>query len=325
VCGHHAASLLENREDRVAGGRKSLGSDLRDPGHQHVRLELLRDAPEQLLLDYHLAPASDRTVGALNDRGSRFARHAPGTLDELVDLARQTSHGVPTRPVALGDDTDGTAILRDLARLYQTLRGEYGSGGGLVGYDLGRKTEMLLVREAKAAPYGTPTRTVEYDAETLERLRKNAKTDTGKVMNLLRDLRTRAEADAATTPALRGLFERAQRVTEAFQERQLSTQQAFDEIQKLVDERKKAEAERTKLGMDAPTFGVYWLLEEAKLPGAKALAVEINALFERFPSYGRSADEMRQLKAEIYKALLKEVSGKRMVELGDNIIKSRTV
>jgi hypothetical protein len=53
------------------------------------------------------------------------------------------------------------------------------------------------------------------------------------------------------------------------------------------------------------------------------MAVEINALFGRFPNYARSAEEMRQLKAEIYKALLKEVSGKRMVELGDRIIAAR--
>jgi type I restriction enzyme, R subunit len=212
-----------------------------------------------------------------------------------------------------------------LADLYAVLRSEYGSRGGITSYDLGYKTEMLLVREAVTTSDYTTGRTVEYDAKTLETLHKNAKTDTGKVMNLLRDLRTRAEEEATMTPALRGLFERAQRVTEQFQDRLLSTEQAFDEIRKLVNEQKKAQEERAKLGMDAPTFGVYWLLEEAKLATAKELAVEIATLFERFPNYGRSADEMRQLKAEIYKALLKEVSGKRMVELGDRIISSRGV
>lgn len=212
-----------------------------------------------------------------------------------------------------------------LADLYAVLRSEYGTQGGVTSYELGHKTEMLLTHEAVTTGDYAAGRTVEYDAKTLETLHKNAKTDTGKVMNLLRDLRTRAEAEATTTPALRGLFERAQRVTEQFQDRQLSTEQAFDEIQKLITEQTKAQAERKKLGMDAPTFGVYWLLDEAKLAGAKELAVEVSTLFDRFPNYARSADEMRQLKAEIYKTLLKEVSGKRMVELGDNIIKSRGV
>lgn len=212
-----------------------------------------------------------------------------------------------------------------LADLYATLRSEYGAHGGISSCDLGRKTETLLTRAAEATGQYGSGRTVEYDAKTLETLHKNAKTDAGKVMNLLRDLRARSEAEATTTPALRGIFERAQRVTEQFHDRQVSTEEALREIKRLVEEQDKAQEERTKLGMDAPTFGVYWLLDEAKLAGAKELALEINALFERFPNYGRSADELRQLKAEIYKALLKEVSGKRMVELGDRIISSRGV
>jgi len=79
--------------------------------------------------------------------------------------------------------------------------------------------------------------------------------------------------------------------------------------------------------LEDPSFraflGVYWLLEQAGITGARDLAHEINAVFTRFPNYGRSADELRQLKAEIYKVLLKEVSGKRMVELGDRIIATR--
>src|SRR5204863_9532451 len=123
--------------------------------------------------------------------------------------------------------------------------------------------------------------------------------------------------------ALKGLVERAQSVTMQFQDRQLSTIQVLEEIEKLQAQQAKAEQERTKLGLDAPTFGVYWLLEQAGVTGTRELAIEINAVFARFPNHTRSADEMRQLKAEIYKALLKEISGKRMVELGDRIISSR--
>ncbi|MCZ7686961.1 MAG: hypothetical protein M5U28_52765 [Sandaracinaceae bacterium] len=217
------------------------------------------------------------------------------------------------------------ATYQRLADLYAALRSEYGSHGGIMSYDLGRKTELLLVRETQSSGEYRSTRTVEYDAKTLENLRKNAKGDTGRVMNLLRDLRARTQAEAEAAPALRGLFERAQRITEQFHDRQLSTEQAFDEIQQLLAEQKQAEEERTKLGMDAPAFGIYWALHEAKVAGAKELALEIDALFDRFPSYARSADELRQLKAEIYKVLLKEVSGKRMVELGDRIISQRGV
>jgi type I restriction enzyme, R subunit len=217
------------------------------------------------------------------------------------------------------------ATYQRLADLYAALRSEYAPQGPAISSDLGHKTEKLLQQRAQMGGDIIADRTVEYDAGTLDSLHKNAKTDNGKLMNLLRDLRMRTEAEAAANPALRGLFERAQSVTSQFQDRQLSTVQALEEIERLLGEQAKAEQERTKLGLDAPTFGVYWLLEQAQIAGAKDLAVEINDLFARFPNYIRSADELRQLKAEIYKALLKEVSGKRMVELGDRIISARPV
>jgi hypothetical protein len=43
-------------------------------------------------------------------------------------------------------------------------------------------------------------------------------------------------------------------------------------------------------------------------------------LFDRFPAADSNSDEYRQLKAEIYKVLLRVVSGHRMVDLTDRIM-----
>src|SRR5207249_4407738 len=198
-----------------------------------------------------------------------------------------------------------------LSDLYAALRSEYGSRGGLLTSELGRKTEMLL-RSAGAmtGPAGT-MRSVEYDAQAVAALRKNVKSDTGKVMNLLRDLRTRTEDQVTTQPALRGLLERAERVREAFEDRLLSTKDALSQIQALVDEEARAQEERKRLGMDEAMFAIYWTLEKEMVKEARELSREIAAVFDRFPNFGRNADELRQLKAEMYKVLLKEVSGKR--------------
>jgi type I restriction enzyme R subunit len=211
-----------------------------------------------------------------------------------------------------------------LSDLYAALRSEYGNRGGLLTYDLGRKTEML-VREADSMRGPTTTTgTVEYDAKSLEALRKRPQSDTGKIMNLLRDLRTRIETQTATQPALRGLLERAQRVREEFEERQLSTQDALTQIEAIAAEEATAEAERKRLGLDEDTFAIYWTLEKEKVGSARELAQEIASIFGRFPNFARNADELRELKAEIYKTLLKQVTGKRMVEIGDRILGLRS-
>jgi type I restriction enzyme R subunit len=214
---------------------------------------------------------------------------------------------------------------QQLSDLYAALRSEYANRAGVLTYDLGRKTEMLLRSADTMTGPEQISRAVEYDAKTLASLQAKPKSETGKVMNLLRDLRTKVEAEAATQPALTGILDRAQKVREAFEARQLSTKDALGQIQMLLDEHGKALAERERLGMDEGTFATYWTLTKAGIKDAQELATEIGDVFLRFPNWMRNADELRQLKAEVYKVLLKEVSGKRMVEIADQILAARTV
>lgn len=51
------------------------------------------------------------------------------------------------------------------------------------------------------------------------------------------------------------------------------------------------------------------------------LAKEIGAIQHRFPNASSNSDEYRQAKAEIYKVLLRVVSGHRMVDLTDQILR----
>ena len=54
--------------------------------------------------------------------------------------------------------------------------------------------------------------------------------------------------------------------------------------------------------------------------GAKALAKNLKALLDRFPDYRYNAEELRQLKAEIYKLLLSSIEGKKMVALTEKLL-----
>ena len=56
----------------------------------------------------------------------------------------------------------------------------------------------------------------------------------------------------------------------------------------------------------------------------KTLAKSASAVFVRFPNFHSNPDEMRQLKAELYKVLLPVAQGKKMVEVAERLIKVRT-
>ena len=101
---------------------------------------------------------------------------------------------------------------------------------------------------------------------------------------------------------------------------QESSVDALRQLEKLAKERIDAEKEREQAGLDADTFTIYWELKREGIGDPKTLAKNLKALFDRFPNYRHNAEELRQLKAEIYKVLLPALDGKKMVALTEKLL-----
>lgn len=169
------------------------------------------------------------------------------------------------------------------------------------------------------------TRTVEFDEATLKALKEQKGSDSGKVINLVKSLAKTASDRGTKEPYLISIAERAESVMNALEDRQVSTTEAMAKIEALMKEKLEAEKARKESGLDPDTFEIFWFLQQEKLPEALMLAKEISAVYSRFPNFATNADEQRQLKAEIYKSLLRVVSGKRMVDIGEELLRLRGV
>lgn len=209
-----------------------------------------------------------------------------------------------------------------LAELYMLIRSAYGPKTSFLG-ELARKTERLVQKNAAAHGLDRFTKTVEFDEETLEALKESSGSDSAKVINLVRSISAEAEESGDQQPYLISIAERAQHIMDALEDRQTSTEDAMNQIETLVREKADAERERERTGLDINTFTIYWYLRKEGLNNPEDLGKEINNIFLRFTNYATNSEELRQLKAEIYRTLLKEVSGKRMVDLADQILKLR--
>ncbi|MEY4489269.1 MAG: hypothetical protein RIQ79_1777, partial [Verrucomicrobiota bacterium] len=202
------------------------------------------------------------------------------------------------------------------------MQAAYGRTTSFVG-ELANKTAALVQKNAVAHGLDRLTKTVEFDEAALAALRVRKGPDEEKVINLVRSLQS--DESETSEPHLISIAERAAGVMEALDERQASTQQALEQLEALMGERLEAERARQASGLEAGAFGVFWELkregyDEAK---ARALAVEIEDAYRRFPNANSNADELRQLKADIYKVLLKIVSGVKMVALADKVMRAR--
>ncbi len=209
-----------------------------------------------------------------------------------------------------------------LADLYVMLRNAYGRKTTFLG-EVAHKTEMLVRENAASHGLSRLTKTVEFDETALKALKDKAGSDNGKVINLVKSLTKTAADRGAKEPYLISIAERADSVMTALEDRQVSTTDAMAQIEAIMREKLEAEKARKQSALDPDTFEIFWLLQQQKVGDALLLAKEINSVYARFPNFASNADEMRQLKAEIYKSLLRVVSGRRMIDLADELIRLR--
>jgi type I restriction enzyme R subunit len=211
-----------------------------------------------------------------------------------------------------------------LADLYVMLRNAYGKKTTFLG-DIAHKTEMLVRENAGAHGLDELSKTVEFDEMALKALKDEKGSDNGKVINLVKSLEASAGERGAKEPYLISIAERAENIMTALEDRQISTGEAMARIESLMEEKLKAEKARKESGLDPDTFEIFWFLQHEQIPNATMLANEIRAVYARFPNFASNADEQRQLKAEIYKSLLREVSGRRMVEIGEGLLRLKGI
>src|ERR1043166_553013 len=207
-----------------------------------------------------------------------------------------------------------------LADIYVMLRNAYGRKTTFLG-EVAHKTEMLVRENASSHGLSKMTKTVEFDQAALKALKDRKGSEGGKVINLVKSLAKSANDRGTKEPYLISIADRADAVMTGLEDRQVSTSDALARIEALMQEKLEAEKARKETGLDPDTFDIFWLLQQQKLPDAMILAKEINAVHQRFPNSASNPEELRQLKAEIYKSLLRVVSGKRMVDLAEEILR----
>jgi type I restriction enzyme R subunit len=209
--------------------------------------------------------------------------------------------------------------FRNLATLYQIVRNAFSAKTTFYG-DVAKKTELLIREEAESYGIKQSAKVVEIDEKTLAAIKTSKSSDNNKVVNLVKTLTRAADDKGNREPYLVPIGERAQAIMEAFDDSHESSAEALRHLEKLAEEQIDAAKERKQTGLDADTFTIYWELKREGIKDAKALAKNLKALFDRFPDYRYNAEELRQLKAEIYKLLLSVIDGKRMVALAEKLL-----
>jgi len=254
--------------------------------------------------------AVERAIDALADKKARDAFYK--FYKELENLYEILSPDPGLR--------DHIENYGKLAALYEVVRNTYGVKTSFLG-DVARKTEQLIRETAGNSGLATLSRPVVIDEKMLEALRQSQSSDTNKVINLARSILATVNEKGTAAPYLITIGERAETIRDQYDARQITTEEARQQLERLAHEALEAGKAKKETGLDDLTFPLYWELKRLTYRDPKQLAQAIAQPFRRFPNFNANADELRQLKAELYKLLLPVIQGKAMVEVADRLIK----
>ena len=188
--------------------------------------------------------------------------------------------------------------------VYQVVRNAY-ARRIQVDREFQRKTNELVQSKISGTAPVFNNEFFEINEETIQKIKDTQKNDNTRVINLIKSIEKIAEEES-DDPFLIGIKERAEQVEENYEDRQISTQEALDEIRKLFEEDIKRKKEQSEKGFDGLTFFIYRLLLEKEIKNSDKVTKQIKEEFINHPNWKTSEKELRELRQAIYFALLSE-------------------
>ncbi len=211
-----------------------------------------------------------------------------------------------------------------LTELYALIRNAY-SDRVYIDKELTAKTQELLRQHTTSSDLELPNEIHSLGPQELAALKESDSSDTTKVLNLRKILAVTVDTEGGAKPFLLSIGERAEALALAYEERQLDTQQALLEFEKLAQEVVEAQAERQRMNIDENSFAIYATLKPTAGSITVEQVVEINSLFNQLPDYQWNEQEKSKLRVELYKILRPLVGAGRMIETANALLRLRRV
>ena len=150
-----------------------------------------------------------------------------------------------------------------------------------------KRTEELVKQTVTITGLQTTMKLVKIDENTINALKIEKGGEPPKVVNLGSSLLTTINEDADQQPYLIPIGERTESILENYDDRQITTQAAIQQLTRLMEEYLQAKQERERTGFDVNTFTLFWVLKQAGAKDADRLAPNLNLVFSEISELSR--------------------------------------
>jgi type I restriction enzyme R subunit len=211
------------------------------------------------------------------------------------------------------------ADYEELVRVFELLRAYY-ERSKIVDREFLRKTARLVREHTETGEIQAPEKFHALTAAALEKIAAANQPDTVKVFNLLKAIHDMVEEKSRGEPYLISIGDRAELIAQMFEERQLTTQGALEQLERLVAELKEAEKSRDETGLSPEGFAVYWFLKHEGVAEPMKVAQGAAKAFEEHPHWQTSERQEQEVRKSVYKGLI-EAGAEKVVDLATRLMK----
>jgi len=188
--------------------------------------------------------------------------------------------------------------------IYQVVRNAYAKRVQ-VDREFQRKTNELVQSKIAGTTPNFNNEFFEINEQTIQKIKDTQENDNTRVINLVKSIEKIADENS-DDPFLIGIKERAEAVEENYENRQISTQEALIEIQKIFEDDIKRRKEQAEKGFDGLTYFIYRTLLDKEIKNTDIVTKNIKEEFVNHPNWKTSEKELRDLRQAVYFALLAE-------------------
>lgn len=273
----------------------------------------------------------------MTDIAGKYLELARGWDDKSKEKAIEYFQGKDTRESffwfykqvqSIYDILSPDAFLRpymkdyqSLARLYALILNAYTDI--YVDREITAKTRELLQKYTSSGSLEPPGAIHELGPRELKALKDSGTSDTSKVLNLRKLIALSSKE--SSNPVLRLIGERAEALARAFEDRQITTQEALVRFEGLAEDFLNSDEERARLGLDENSFAIFSRLKPDAEQIAPVHAEEINSLFGEYPDYLWDEKQEQRLRAKLYKFILPLVGKEKLTDTTDDLLRLRRI
>ena len=211
-----------------------------------------------------------------------------------------------------------------MVELYALIRNAY-SDRIYVDKEITAKTRELLHEHTRGGELELPGAIHSLGPKELAALKASDASDTTKTLNLRKILSAIVADESASQPFLLSIGERAQKLAQAYEDRQLTTQQTLLAFEQLAQEYVNARAERQQMGVDENTFAIFRTVNAAVSEFSSDQAGQVNALFVQFPDFQWDEQQKSRLRTELYKRLRPIVGPQQMIDVTNTLLRLQRI